>query len=201
MLRLGVDLGGTKTVVVVFNPSGFELFRRRVPTPRGDYRLALEGLAGLIREAERVAGAPCTVGIGIPGTFSRLDGRVKNAYNTVLNGQFVSGPGLSRELAASTGELVGPPEIAAHAERGNAACLAALARYEDRLARALAHVVNLLDPDTMVIGGGLSNITRLYGNVVSRLARYVYSDSVVTPVVPAAHGDASGVRGAAHLWA
>ena len=114
--------------------------------------------------------------------------------------QFVSGHALSRELAASAGELLDPPEIAARADRGDLACRVALERYEERLARALAHVVNLLDPDTIVLGGGLSNIARLYGNVASLLPRHVYSDSVTTPIAPAAHGDASGVRGAARLW-
>ena len=75
-----------------------------------------------------------------------------------------------------------------------------LERHEDRLARALAHVVNLLGPDTIVPGGGLSNIARLYGNVASLLPRHVYSDPVTTPLVAAAHGGASGARSAAHLW-
>jgi len=87
MLRLGVDLGGTKTAVAVFDASGSELVRRRVPTPGGDYRAALEALVELLRGAEHAAGAPCTVGIGIPGAISRTDGRVKNAYNTALDGQ------------------------------------------------------------------------------------------------------------------
>ena len=72
--------------------------------------------------------------------------------------------------------------------------------YEDRLARGLAHVINILDPDTIVLGGGLSNIERLYRNVPTLIQHYVFSDGVETPVVRAAHGDSSGVRGAAWLW-
>lgn len=77
----------------------------------------------------------------------------------------------------------------------------AMLRYEDRLARALATVINLLDPHVIVLGGGVSNLERLYGNVPPLLARYVFADSVRTRVVKAAHGDSSGVRGAAMLWA
>jgi len=95
--------------------------------------------------------------------------------------QFVSGPALARDKTA-VGEA------------------AALARYQDRLARALAHVVNLLDPDVIVIGGGVSNLEHLYAEVPPLLARYVYTHSFDTPLLRAAHGDASGVRGAAMLW-
>ena len=72
--------------------------------------------------------------------------------------------------------------------------------YEHRLARGLAHVINILDPDTIVFGGGLSNIERLYQNVPAMIQRYVFSDGVETTIVRAAHGDSSGVRGAAWLW-
>jgi predicted NBD/HSP70 family sugar kinase len=89
---------------------------------------------------------------------------------------------------------------ASHCRKRWTALRAALEHHEDRLARALAHVVNLLDPDTIVLGSGLSNIARLYGNVASLLPRHVYSDPVTTPIVAAANGDASGVRSAAHLW-
>ncbi len=113
---------------------------------------------------------------------------------------FLSGSGLARDHARVTGQRAEPAEIALRAEHGDDAAQATLARYEDRLARALSVVLNVLDPDVVVLGGGLSNIQRLYANVPRLLARYVFSDRVDTPVLPPAHGDSSGVRGAAWLW-
>ena len=86
------------------------------------------------------------------------------------------------------------------AEHGDAAARQSLDVYEDRLARALASVINMVDPDVIVLGGGLSNIERLYVTVPKRWGAYVFSDSVVTPLRRARHGDSSGVRGAAWLW-
>jgi fructokinase len=106
---------------------------------------------------------------------------------------FVSGPGLAADHYAATGERREPADIAAAAP-------ATMARYEDRLARGLATVVNLLDPDVIVLGGGLSQIGRLYESVPRLLASYVFSDRVAARLVPPRHGDASGVRGAARLW-
>jgi fructokinase len=113
---------------------------------------------------------------------------------------FLSGPGIARDFAAATGQAWGAPEIVAAAERGDPAAGAALERYEDRLARALATVINVVDPDAIVLGGGLSNLTRLYAAVPRRWAAYVFSDAVMTRLVQARHGDSSGVRGAAWLW-
>jgi fructokinase len=113
---------------------------------------------------------------------------------------FLSGPGLARDLQLAAGLALEPAQIVARAESGDAACEGALARYEERLARALASVINLLDPDAIVLGGGMSNATRLYRNVPKLWGPYVYSDSVTTPLLKATHGDASGVRGAARLW-
>jgi len=113
---------------------------------------------------------------------------------------FLSGPGLAHDHARVTGETREPAEIEAAAASGDGGCASTLERYEERLARALASVINLLDPDIIVLGGGMSNTERLYRNVPARWGRYIYSDVVVTPLVPAAHGDASGVRGAARLW-
>jgi predicted NBD/HSP70 family sugar kinase len=277
-LRLGVDLGGTKIEVAVYDDAGHELVRRRAPTPRAGYDVALEEFARLIVEAETEAGGRCSVGIGMPGTIAPRSGRVVNAYNTPFNGrrlkhdleekldrelrfandancfalseavdgaargaevvfgailgtgvgggivvhgrvlnglhgisgewghtplpwmsaeehpgpacncgrrgcieQFVSGPALAREKSA-------------HGEAN------ALAIYVDRLARALSLVINFLDPDVIVVGGGVSKDSRIYASVPELLPRYVYSQTVETPVVAAAHGDASGVRGAAMLW-
>lgn len=113
---------------------------------------------------------------------------------------FLSGPGLARDYRDATGQVLEPPEIAHRAERGEAAAAAALARYEDRMARALAVVLNLLDPDVIVLGGGLSRVARLYENVPRLLPAWAFSDRVDTPLRPPRHGDASGVRGAAWLW-
>ena len=297
MLRLGVDLGGTKTAITVLDADRTERLVRRAATPTGAYEPAIADLSEMILEAERAAGSRCRVGIGMPGAVSARTGLVTNSYNTAFNGrplrgdlerllarevrvandancfalseaidgaargahvvfgailgtgagggivvggrvvegrnriggewghnplpwispdefpgppcycgrrgcieQFVSGPALEREYAAATGRPLEPMAIVKEAERGNAACEAALQRYENRLSRALAHVINLLDPDVIVLGGGLSNVTRLYSSVASLLPGFVYSATVETEVVRAAHGDASGMRGAAMLW-
>jgi fructokinase len=296
VLRLGVDLGGTKTAITVLGADGAEVVGRRAATPGSTYESAVATLAEMILAAEGAAGAPCSVGIGMPGSISS-GGLVRNAFNTVFNGhplradlehllarevriandancfalseavdgaargahvvfgvilgtgagsgvvvgrrviegpnlnagewghnplpwmsadeypgprcscgrlgcieQFVSGPALERDHAATTGRALQPPAIAGEAARGDAASEATLRRYEDRLARALAHVINLLDPDVVVLGGGVSNLDRLYANVPPLLPRYAYSGSVKTPLLRAAHGDASGMRGAALLW-
>jgi len=113
---------------------------------------------------------------------------------------FVSGPGLARDYAESSGALLPPPEIVARAEAGDAAAEAALVRYADRLARAFASVINVLDPDVIVLGGGMSNVSRLYRDVPPLLARYGFSDRFDNRMAPPVHGDSSGVRGAAWLW-
>jgi len=297
MIRIGVDIGGTKMEIAALDESGAELLRRRTEVPRGAYPDAIRALADAVLDAERTAGAPCSVGIGAPGAVSARTGILKNAYASVLNGKpvkpdlerllarevrfandancfalseaidgaaegarvvfgailgtgvgggvvvdgraleganaicgewghnslpwpaagelpgprcgcgkeghieaFLSGPGLARDHLLQTGESRQPAEIVAGAESGEQGCAASLDRYEERLARALASVINLLDPDVIVLGGGMSNTGRLYRNVPARWGRYVYSDSVVTPLVRARHGDASGVRGAARLW-
>jgi len=113
---------------------------------------------------------------------------------------WVSGTGLAADHARITGSVLDAPEIAARAEAGDPAAGATLARFLDRLARGLATVVNLLDPDVIVLGGGLSNIARLYDALPARLAGWCFSDAIATPIRPARHGDSSGVRGAAWLW-
>jgi predicted NBD/HSP70 family sugar kinase len=297
LLRIGIDLGGTKIEGVALDQDGRERARKRVATPAGDYRATLDAVAGLVEALEREAGGQGTVGVGTPGAVSRATGLLKNANSVCLNGQplredlaarlgrevrlandancfalseavdgaaagaavvfgvilgtgtgggivvhgrvldgvnavagewghnplpwprdaerpgpacycglhgcietFLSGPGLARDHAAATGQTLSAADIAARAERGDAACGASLERYEDRLARALATVINLLDPDVIVLGGGLSNITRFYGGVPRLWGDYVFSDRVDTTLVQAKYGDASGVRGAAWLW-
>ncbi|PPD46175.1 MAG: transcriptional regulator [Methylocystis sp.] len=113
---------------------------------------------------------------------------------------FLSGPGLSRDYQARTGDLASGQEIVARAEQGEAAALAALDVYQDRLARALAMVVDILDPDVIVLGGGVSNIARLYDGLTERVAGYAFTDALDTSIRRNAHGDSGGVRGAAWLW-
>ena len=118
---------------------------------------------------------------------------------------FLSGPAVAREYAAEAGlapGAAGPDAaaIAAQAAAGDALAETMMARYEDRLARGLASIINVLDPHVIVLGGGLSNLARLYTAVPARWSHYVFSDRVDTRLVPARHGDSSGVRGAAWLW-
>jgi fructokinase len=113
---------------------------------------------------------------------------------------FLSGPGLARDYREATGEKVDGPQIVARAERGEAAARASLERYEDRMARALTVVLNIVDPDVVVLGGGMSQIARLYEAVPRIWQEWAFSDRVDTPLRPPLHGDSSGVRGAAWLW-
>jgi fructokinase len=113
---------------------------------------------------------------------------------------FLSGPGLARDYLDATGEEAGGPEIVARAGRGEAAASASLERYEDRMARALTVVLNIVDPDVVVLGGGMSQIARLYDAVPRIWQEWAFSDRVDTPLRPPVHGDSSGVRGAAWLW-
>lgn len=282
--RIGVDLGGTKIEAIALDATGRELFRQRVPTPRGDYGGTLLQIKLLVEKA-----GEGSVGVGIPGTLSRATGLVKNANSTWLIGKplkedlerilgrevriendancfalseavdgagkgaevvfgvilgtgvgggivvrqhvvkginaiagewghnplplpaaedlplpacycgragcietYLSGPGLSRDHEASTGRRL-PAEEAVKDEK-------TLARYAERLARSLAGVINVLDPDVIVLGGGMSNVARLYTDVPRLWTRTVFSDHVATRLARNAHGDSSGVRGAAWLW-
>jgi fructokinase len=275
---MGVDLGGTKIEVAVFDAQFKEVLRTRAPTPRAGYDVALEEFARLITESEKQAGARCSVGIGMPGTIAPRSGRVVNAYNTPFNGRRLKQDmeaRLDRELrfandancfalseavdgAARGAEVVfgailgtgAGGGIVAHGRVlnglhgiagewghtplpwirreehpgpmcncGRPGCIEqfvsgpALAReraahgdenawaiYADRLARAFSLVVNFLDPDVIVVGGGVSKETRIYASVPALLKNYVYTSDLHTPILAAAHGDASGVRGAAMLW-
>jgi fructokinase len=114
---------------------------------------------------------------------------------------FLSGPGMARDHAATAGDAIGALEIARRAEAGDRAANSTMRRYEERLARALATVINLIDPHVVVLGGGLGQIARLYRTVPELWGAYVFSDTVATRLVPPRHGDSSGVRGAAWLWA
>jgi predicted NBD/HSP70 family sugar kinase len=297
MLRIGIDLGGTKIEIIVLDEAGRTLARRRVATPQGDYAGTLAAIAGLVSGVESELGRRGTVGVGTPGAVSRVTGRIKNANSTCLNGQpllddlqtllgrevriandanclalseagdgagagaevvfgviigtgvgggivvrgqvlngpngiagewghnplplpagndlplpacycgrfgcietYLSGPGLAADHARMSGTRLTPEAIVAAADSGDTGCEASLRRYEERLARALAGVINLLDPDVIVLAGGLSGLDRLYGQVPQLWLPHVFSDSVSTRLVKAVHGDSSGVRGAAWLW-
>jgi len=105
---------------------------------------------------------------------------------------YLSGPGLSNDHERVTGERVAPEQAVLREET--------IRRYEERLARSLAGVINVLDPDVIVLGGGMSNVSRLYTEVPRLWGRHVFSDRVATKLLPPLHGDSSGVRGAAWLW-
>ena len=113
---------------------------------------------------------------------------------------YLSGPGMERDHHAATQLLRTTHDIVAGAKDGDTQCRATLARYEERLARSLAGVINILDPDVIVLGGGMSNIDSLYDRVPGLWGKYVFSDRVETTLVRHMHGDSSGVRGAAWLW-
>lgn len=296
-MRIGVDLGGTKTEVIALDARGAVLMRARRPTPAGDYGAILDCIAELVAQARVRTGAAARIGIATPGALSRRSGLIKNSNSTILNGRplqrdlsarlgqevrlendancfalseavdgaaaahrvvfgvilgtgvgggvvidrriepgrnhiagewghnvlpwmrpdeypgarcwcgrlgcietFLSGPALVREFVAHGGAAQSAEQVALAAEHGDAVAASCLASYSDRLARALASVLNLLDPQAVVLGGGLSNLEALYGAVSSRWGDYAFSDGVDTPVLRARHGDSSGVRGAAWLW-
>jgi fructokinase len=113
---------------------------------------------------------------------------------------FLSGPGLARDHEARTGRTLDAAEIVAGAGLGDRDADESVSRYERRLARGLASVINVFDPGAIVLGGGVSNITRLYERVPRLWTEFVFSDAIVTRLVKAVHGDSSGVRGAAWLW-
>lgn len=113
---------------------------------------------------------------------------------------FLSGPALERQYAEAGDKELTAHEIEALAATGDLLADTSLKIYEERLARSLAHVINILDPDIIVLGGGLSNIHRLYDTVPALWGPHVFSDSVKTRLSPPMHGDSSGVRGAAWLW-
>jgi fructokinase len=113
---------------------------------------------------------------------------------------YLSGPALSADHWRHSGQTLSAEQIAACAEAGDATCEATLQRYEARLGRALAGVINILDPQVIVLGGGLSNMQRLYRNLPECCGRHVFSHQIYTKIVPPKHGDSSGVRGAAWLW-
>src|SRR3972149_3556412 len=178
---MGLDIGGTKTELVALDAEGRECLRRRDATPHGCYKDALRELAAMVRDAEHELGERATVGIGLPGAVSPASGLVKNAYATPYNGKPLKADLerlLGRELrfendancfalseaadgAARGARLVLGAILGTGAGGGDASCARTLDRYVRRLARAFAHVINLLDPEIIVVGGGLSRIERI----------------------------------------
>ncbi|WP_312278231.1 fructokinase [Kosakonia cowanii] len=298
-MRIGIDLGGTKTEIIALDERGETLFRHRQPTPR-DYQQTIELIASLVDLAEKETGQRGTVGMGIPGSISPYTGVVKNANSTWLNGKpfdkdlsrrlnrevrlandanclavseavdgaaagaqtvfaviigtgcgsgialnghshigangtagewghnplpwmdedelryrnevpcycgkqgcietFISGTGFGTDYQRLSGQALKGNEIIRLVNEQDAVAELALSRYEMRLAKSLAHVVNILDPDVIVLGGGMSNVDRLYQTVPGLMQKWVFGGECETPIRKALHGDSSGVRGAAWLW-
>ncbi|WP_017347932.1 fructokinase [Pantoea sp. A4] len=299
-MRIGIDLGGTKTEVIALSDQGVQLFRHRVDTPRNDYQGTVRTIVELVQLAETQTGERGSVGVGIPGTLSPFTRLVKNANSTWLNGQpldkdlahalqrevriandanclavseavdgagagqalvfaviigtgsgaglaingasrtgsngvagewghnplpwmdadelryreevpcycglqgcietFVSGTGFATDYQRLSGITRKGAEIVQLIDQQDPLAELTIGRYELRLAKSLAQVVNLLDPDVIVLGGGMSNVDRLYQTVPGLMKKWVFGRECETPVLKAQHGDSSGVRGAAWLW-
>jgi len=290
--RIGIDVGGTKIDAAVLSPAGAMLFDKRIATPRS-YDGLIAAVASLVGEAQDVAGAGATVGLGAPGSQSPLTGLWRNANLTFCNGrpfaqdiqaaialplkaendancfalsEALDGAGCGYEVVAFftigtalggglviNGKLRGGPnaeaaefghtplprpdasewplldcfcgkkgcaetlvsgtglardygrgiagqEIVARARAGEAEARAALLRLQDRLARVCANIVNVVDPDIFVIGGGLNELPELVEELPPLVARYSFSGAAQVKVARAQHGEKSGVRGAARLW-
>ncbi len=297
MIRIGIDLGGTKIEALALGADGEELSRIRVATPRHDYAETVKAIARLVQTLETDLAQRATVGVGIPGTVMRPSGLVKNANSTWIIGQplesdlsaalarevrcendanclalseatdgsgagyrvvfavilgtgcggglaingrvheglhsvagewghnslpwprsdevpgppcycgksgcietWISGTGLGKDYERATGTPLSGKEVVEAADRGDGQAAAALRRLEDRIARGFASLVNVIDPDVIVVAGGLSQLSSIYRNVPPLLENYGFGGGIHTPIVPARHGDSSGVRGAAWLW-
>lgn len=292
-MRIGIDLGGTKTEGVVLNPAGCELLRRRYPTPQAEgYSAVLSTVVSLVRELEQSVDENCTVGIGSPGVISPADGSLRNSNTTCLIGKpliadlarelgrpvrmendancfvlseaidgagrgyetvfgvimgsgvgggivhqgklipgrlhiagewghnslktdgprcycgrrgcvetYLSGPGLAADYVRRGGSSDATAEDAIHlAASGDEIAEQSVRAFLKRFGRALATVINILDPHTIVLGGGLSNVERLYSEGYEQVARHVFWDPFDTPILKNKNGDSAGVRGAAQLW-
>ncbi len=294
---IGLDLGGTKTEIIVLNQNSREIYRTRNQTPKGDYKATLQNIAELIKSAEGETGLKqLPVGIGIPGTISKHTGLVKNANSTWLNGKplqrdlesilgtqvqvmndanclavseavdgagkgydlvfaailgtgcgsgisfnqkallgpngvtgewghvpmpgvtdkerdarpcycgnkgcvetFLSGTGLQTTHAQISGAKLSGQEISQLSMNGDSDAQTSMQIYHEHLLQGLTMIINILDPDIIVLGGGVSNIDSLYPFLNSNLAGRVFGRENDTMVVKSAHGDSSGVRGAAWL--
>lgn len=296
-VRIGIDLGGTKTEIIALDSTGAECLRKRVTTPQGDYPAILKTIAELVQHAEQELACRASIGVGTPGAISPATGLLKNSNSTCLNGKpllddlqqalqrplriandadcfalseasdgaaagastvfgvivgtgtgggivvngkllsginaiagewghnplpwptdeerpgpdcycgrqgcietWLSGPGLERQYQQVGGEQRSTQEIAEAAEQGQSLAVQVVEAYVDRMARALASVINLIDPEVIVLGGGVGNIECLYHDVPQAWQQYVFSDRVDTRLLKPRYGDSSGVRGAAWLW-
>lgn len=299
-MRIGIDLGGTKTEVIALADDGKQLYRHRLPTPKNNYQATIKNIVELVRLAEEATGESGTVGVGIPGSISPYTRVVKNANSTWLNGQpfdkdlslalnrevrlandanclavseavdgaaagaaivfaaivgtgcgagvaingrsliggngtagewghnplpwmdedelrfqaevpcycgkqgcietFISGTGFGTDYQRLSGKTLKGQEIISLAEQQDPLAELAISRYEMRLAKSLAQIINILDPDVIVLGGGMSNVARLYRTVPQLIKPRVFGGECETPLRKAMHGDSSGVRGAAWLW-
>ncbi|WP_339747289.1 ROK family protein [uncultured Maricaulis sp.] len=296
MIRIGIDLGGTKIEAIAMDPAGAIVERLRVPAPQ-TYRGCLKAIADLVAAIEREHGKGARVGIGHPGSISPATGLMRNANSIWLNGEpfardiegalarpvrlandadcftlseavdgagegagivfgiilgtgvgggiaidgqllrgaqgiagewghnplpwpnesdepaapcwcgqsgchetWLSGPGLARDHASRNGGTLSAAEIFAAAESGDAPARLTVDLHGDRLARGIASVLNILDADVVVLGGGVSNAPGLAQRVTVRLPDFLFSDTVRTRILIHRHGDSSGVRGAAWLW-
>ena len=296
MMRIGIDVGGTKIEGIALNESGAITQRVRVDTPRS-YDACLDAIVHVVRQIEHAMSREGTVGVGIPGVIVPSTGLVKNANSVWLNGQplaadlaralarpvrvandancfalseatdgaaagaavvfgvilgtgvgggivvhgdcltgpnliagewghnplpwptpdelpgalcywgrhgcietWLSGPGCARDFHSHTGDESAAQVIVLRALRGDGPAREALTRYYERLGRALAAVINLLDPDVIVLGGGMSNMPGLTEAAANAVIPWVFSDTMLTRIVQNTHGDSSGVRGAAWLW-
>jgi len=293
---MGIDLGGTKTEVIVLDTDQQPVYRERVVTPSSSYAEILSMLANLVNGVQARLKLDMSIGVGIPGAISPGSGLLRNSNTVCMNGQpflddlqdrlerevriendancfalsealggaarnhkivfavivgtgtggglvingrlvngphsisgewghnplpwlcsedgapgcycgktacietFLSGPGFTHNYEIRSGNSLSSEEIIAAAKTGDTSCATMLELYHDQMARALAHVINILDPHAIVLGGGMSNIDSIYREVPKLLRNYVFSDFVETPILQAERGDASGVYGAALLW-
>lgn len=293
-MKVGVDLGGTKTEAILIDGLGNELKRIRRPTPANDYHAIIKVIKEISQEITNGFTETYSIGIGIPGAISLQTGLIKNANTTCLIGKplkddlelalgqkvriandancfalseatdgaakdcksvfavilgtgvggslvynkeiivgqnaiagewghnslpffdlgeeeqpscycgrkrcietFLSGPAFSHQYQILTGKQLSVPEIIQSEDRASQRLLSL---YTERLAASLAHVINIFDPEVIVLGGGMSNITQLYQEVPKIWSKFVFSDFVETRLAQNVHGDSSGVRGAAWLW-
>ena len=297
MVKIGIDLGGTKIEGIALSEAGEELFRQRIATPQGDYQRTLHSIVDLIKQIETGIDEQGSIGICTPGSLSPATGLLRNSNSVCMNGKpvlddlqnllhkeiriandancfalseatdgvardasvvfgviigtgtgagvvidkkvlpgansiagewghnplpwpnddelpgaecycgklgcietWLSGPGMVRDHELYNNEFIDPEALDGKARFGDEDAIETFQRYENRMARSLAHVINILDPDVIVLGGGMGNINRLYKNVPGIWGDYIFSDIVNTKLVAPVHGDSSGVRGAAWLW-
>ena len=295
-MRLGIDLGGTKTEAAVINDDGVVVWRHRITTERQTYQTIIQSLADLTQSAHQETGYDGAIGIAIPGRYDPSQQVIKGAslrllnnktfvadvsaatnrpvrvandancfalseakdgagagLNTVfglilgtgcgsgivVNGQlmhgahgiageyghtplpwpldfeyqghecwcgqtgcietYISGPAMEKDYESRTGQFLTAKEIT-ETTHMDLTAESVVQVYEDRLGRALAQIINILDPDAIVLGGGLSNLDRLYQNIPRKWKNLVFAKEIKTPLLKAKHGDSSGVRGAAWLW-